>query len=507
MRERNERKVGVLLTYLNLAIGFVIPLFYTPIMLRLLGQEEYGLYGLSNSVISYLGLLNMGLGSAIVRYLMRCRVENSADKFNRMAGLFLLLYAGVAAAALIVGMLLTNLTGSVFGAGLSESEIDKLNILIVIMAAGTAISFISSVYTSLITCYERYTFLKMLAVFGTVASPVFNLVVLYMGMASVGMAVVSVVLQCINCGVYIWYSRVKLNIVPVFHDLPFDQLKDIFGYSTFVFVGLIADMLYWATDKVLIGAMIGTVAVAIYNVGGTFQGIMQTLSSAISNVFTPEVNRNVVERRPIDTLSELLIRIGRVQYLFVSLVLSGFVVFGKPFIRLWAGEGYSEAYPVALLTMVPMAVPLIQSIAFTVIKAQGKHQFRSMLYAVLAVVNAVSTYFLIPVMGITGAALCTCVVFVLGHGFIMNWFYYKKIGLDIPGFWMNMLKMSVVPAGMTMVSLLIGFQIENLWQLLLGAVLYTGIFCILSWLFSMNRYEKDLVLGLLKKLLPRKVNE
>ena len=107
-------------------------------------------------------------------------------------------------------------------------------------------------------------------------------------------------------------------------------------------------------------------------------------------------------------------------------------------------------------------------------------------------------------MGITGAALCTCVVFVLGHGIIMNWFYYKKIGLDIPGFWKNILKMTVVPGGMAAVCLAIGFEIGNLWQLLGGIVVYTGVFCGLSWLFSMNRYEKNLVLGLLGKLLPRK---
>ena len=62
MKKNNELKAGVLLSYVNLAIGMIIPLIYTPIMLRLLGQAEYGLYSLSNSVISYLSLLTFGIG-------------------------------------------------------------------------------------------------------------------------------------------------------------------------------------------------------------------------------------------------------------------------------------------------------------------------------------------------------------------------------------------------------------------------------------------------------------
>ena len=69
MEKKNELKAGVLLSYVNLAIGMIIPIIYTPVMLRLLGQAEYGLYSLSNSVISYLSLLTFGLGGSILRYL------------------------------------------------------------------------------------------------------------------------------------------------------------------------------------------------------------------------------------------------------------------------------------------------------------------------------------------------------------------------------------------------------------------------------------------------------
>ncbi len=495
----NERKAGVLLTYVNMALGFVIPIFYTPIMLRMLGQSEYGLYSLANSVISYLGLLSLGLGSAIVRYLMRCRADGDENGFNAMAGLFLVIYSVISVLTIITGIGLTGFTGVLFGQSLTQNEMIKLDYLMIIMSLSTAVSFVSSVYTSVITCYERYTWQKIIAIVNTVTIPLLNILILYLSMASVGIAMVSLSGQVIMCMTNVWYCKIKLKIRFSFHNMPFQQLKDIAKYSAFVFIGLIADMLYWATDRILIGAMMGTVAVAIYNVGGTFQSILQNMSSAISNVFTPAVNRIVVHNNSTLELSDLLIRIGRIQYLIVSLILSGFTVFGRSFIYLWAGPEYEEAYTVAMLTMIPMAIPLIQSIAFTVIKAQGKHRARSIVYVVLAIINAVTTCMLIPLIGIIGAALCTCIVFVLGHGIFMNIYYYKIIGLDIPLFWKNIVKISVVPALMVMCCLVIDVEIQSVKQLFAGTVLYSIVFLILSWMFSMNRYEKELIFGLLGK--------
>ena len=63
----NQLKAGVLLSYLSVGIGALVSIIYTPIMLRLLGQSEYGLYTLAGSVVSYLSILNFGLSSSYIR--------------------------------------------------------------------------------------------------------------------------------------------------------------------------------------------------------------------------------------------------------------------------------------------------------------------------------------------------------------------------------------------------------------------------------------------------------
>ena len=79
----NQLKAGVILTYIQLIVGNIISIIYTPIMLRILGQNEYGLYNLSSSTISYLGLLSFGFGSAYIRYYSKYKVENNKDEIKK----------------------------------------------------------------------------------------------------------------------------------------------------------------------------------------------------------------------------------------------------------------------------------------------------------------------------------------------------------------------------------------------------------------------------------------
>ena len=223
----NELKVGSIITYINLIISTIIPLLYTPIMLRILGQEEYGLYSLSNSVISYLTLLNFGFGTAIIRFISKFRIEGDHDKIEGVTGLILSIYGIIAIIVCIVGFLLTKGTGLFFGTGLTVNEIQRLKVLMVIMTVSTAISFPVSVLSSVSVAYEKYIFRKMVDMITTIATPILNLIVLFLGYASIGLAMIGLGIQLIYGIIFIWYCKQKLNVVPRFKDMPFYLIKKI----------------------------------------------------------------------------------------------------------------------------------------------------------------------------------------------------------------------------------------------------------------------------------------
>lgn len=495
----------MLLSYLNLAISFIIPFVYTPLMLDMLGQAEYGLFSLSHSVIGYLSLLSFGFGSTIIRYLAKYRAESNRQEEEKTFGFFLVLYGSLAILVMVGGVILSAGAGEVFAKGLTSDEIGKMKTLTLIMAFNTALSFPLSVFASIAIAHERYFFRKIMDMVSTVAAPLANLVALYLGFASVGMALASTVIQILLAPISVGYCFRQLNLRPHFARLPGTVIREMLGFSVFNFIGTLVDMLFWATDKVILGMLASTVAVAVYNVGGTFNNIVIQLSTSISGVLVPRITGMVITDTPKAEWSNLFIRVGRLQFFIIGLIVSGFSVFGRSFIDLWAGPEYAEAFWVAVLTMFPLCIPLIQNTGLSIVVAQNKHQFRAIVYLIIAIANVISTYLIVPYMGIIGAALCSCVSYLLGQGIIMNIYYYKVTGLDIPRFWGNILRMAIVPGIMLVTGLFVlKYLVLDSWlSFLIGVVIYTVIYIFLMYCFVMNDYEKDIIRKPVYKILSR----
>ena len=500
---KNQLRAGVYLSYINLAISCIIPLLYTPVMLAMLGQEEYGLYSLSHSVVGYLSLLSFGFGSTIVRYLSKYRAENDQVALEKTCGFFLLLYSGVALLVLVGGMLISWNVNAIFNQGLLPKEQEKMRVLVIVMALNMAMSFPLSVFSSITIAHERYVFRKILDVLATIAAPIANLIALYMGYAAVGMALATTIVQCLVAPVNVVYCFKVIGVKPRFGKIPVNLIREMIGFSTFVFVGSIVDMLFWATDKVLLGMMAGSVAVAVYNVGGTFNNMVMSLATSISGVLVPKITGMVVNDADKSEWTSLFIKVGRIQFLIIGLIVSGFSVFGQVFIDLWAGAAYADAFWVAVLTMFPLCIPLMQNTGLCFVTAQNKHKFRSIVYLIIAIANVISTYLVVPSMGIIGAALCSCVSYLLGQGLIMNIYYYKVTGLDIPRFWKSILKMAVIPALMMIAGLMLNRVVvmDNWLTFFAGVVLYTAVYAVLMYCFAMNDYERDIIRKPIQRIL------
>lgn len=453
------------------------------------------MYCLANSVISYLTLLSFGFGSTIIRYISKYRAEKNKEAVCRTFGFFLQLYIFLGILVFVVGLVISNNVEVIFRKGLTVAEIDKIHILIIIMAFNTALSFPMSVFSSIITSYERYVYRKLIDMISTIAAPIFNLVTLYMGFASIGMSIASTILQILMLPLNVIYCFKILKINPKFKRIPYSLIKEMLGFSFYVFLGTIVDMLFWSTDKVILGMLASSTAIAVYNIGGTFNNMVISLSTSISGVLTPKITGMVATDVSKEQFTELFIRIGRLQYFVIALIISGFSVFGQSFIQLWAGSEYADAYWIAILTMFPLCIPLIENTGLSIVIAQNKHKFRSIVYLIIAVLNVVSTYFVVPYLGGIGAALCSCIAYLVGQGVIMNIYYYRVTKINIPLFWKNIGRMSIVPGSMLLLGIIMNKKIIlNRWSLfLISVVIYSLIYCIIMYKFVLNHYEKDIV--------------
>ena len=509
---KSQLRIGAVMSYINMALGTLIPMFYTPVMLSLLGQSEYGLFKLSNTVTSYLGLISFGIGSAVVRYLVKYRAEGDKDGEERMFGLFNIIFLVIALITLIVGVVIAFNVGLIYGQSLSDNQLFEMTILVVVLTINTAINFSATPYTAIVTCHERFIFLQIVNVFTTVLTPIVNIVVLYLGFKSIGIVASSLVLTIVVRVIYIIYVKSSIGIKPIYKNMPTYLIKELLVFSFWIFVSNVVNQLYNATDTVIIGAVpsLATIGVAIYNVGATFTNMMQSFATGINSVLTPKINTMVFTGSSNKELTDMVIRFGRLQAYIVALVCSGFITFGQSFIKLWAGKEYSEAYWVCLVTMIPICIPLIQSVALNIVIAQNRHRFRSLVYLGIAIVNVVGTILCVNRFGIIGAAMVSGIAYIIGPGFILNWYYWKKIGLEIPRFWKEIVKLFIIPVIMMVASVIVlRFVVIDRWiTLLIGIIIYTVIFALTNWFTVMNDYEKDIfrcpVLKIVQKLRRKK---
>ncbi len=494
----NQKKAGVIISYCSEAIKILSSLLYTPLVLRLLGQSEFGLYQLVHSVVAYLSLLSLGFTASYARYYYKTKNEGTEEDVAQLNGMFMAVFLVIALVAGLCGAGMVSSLRVIFSTGLTEAEFGKARILMILMVFNLCVTFPDSVFNCIISAHEQFIFQRLLSLLRGLFGPLITIPVLLMGYHSVGMVLVSTVLTLTQFAVNAWFVLGKLRIRFSFRRFDRHIFLDIGRFTFFIFLNQIINQINWNVDKFLLGRMIGTAAVAVYAVGANLNSLYIHYSSIISSVFSPKINRLVAERNDNHELSLLFTQVGRIQFILLSLVLTGFVFFGKPFVRLWAGKNYGEAFYVALWLMVPALVPQIQSLGIEIQRAKNKHQTRSIVYSLVSVGNVLISIPLIRRYGVIGATIGTAIAITLGETLFLNWYYARRIGLEIAEYWRQILRMLPALALPVAAGLAIRHcvAIDGYLSLAVWAVLYTALFCVCMWLFGMNASEKKLVTNL-----------
>lgn len=499
----NQRKAGVILSYAGEIVKILVNLVYTPIMLRLLGQSEYGLYQLVYSVVSYLSLLSLGFGSSYLRFYSRYKAQNDEDGVAKLNGMFILIFCSISVICILCGTVMVRNIRTIFGTGLTESEYATAKVLMELLIINLALTFPNSVFNCSITAHEKFLFQKLLILLQNLFSPFLALPLLIMGYGSIGMVSVTTLLTFVLLISNMFYCFKKLHVRFAFHGLKISLFKEMWVFTFFIFLNQIIDQINWSVDKFLLGRFAGTTAVAVYGVGGQINTLYLQFSSSVSNVFVPKVNRIVAETNDNTELTTLFTKVGRIQFIVLGLILTGFVFFGMPFVNLWAGEGYGASYAVALLLIIPVTVPLIQNLGIEIQRAKNMHKARAVVYLAIAIANVFISIPLIKFFGPEGAALGTAISLFAGNIIFMNWYYHARIGMNMFYFWKEIAKFipALIAPCVVGIAIMKFVNITGLVKLGVFAVVYAAVYGLSMYFFGMNEEEKQLVMGPIRKIL------
>ena len=492
MNDARQIKAGVILSYATLALSNIIALVYTPFMLRMMGQSEYGLYSLAASVVAYLTIMDFGLGNAIVRYTAKYNAEGKRQEQYSLFGMFFIIYIAIGILSLLAGGWLYFHVDFLFDQTMTTTELLEARIMILLMVLNIAFTFPLSLFPSIIIAYENFIFHKVVNLLRILLQPCIMVPLLLIGHKAVSMVVVTTILNLLTLLVYTGYCFSRLHIKVKF--LVFDKhlLKEISAYSFYVFLTIVVDRAFWSTGQFILGMLSGTKEVAIYSLVVQLCNYYMSFSLAISGVFLPKITHYVVNGKSMEEISDMFIKIGRIQFIVLGYILFGFILFGKPFIHYWAGAGYEQVYPLTVLLMIPQTIPLIQNLGISILQAQNRQKFRSYLNVTVALGSVFVGYRLTEQFGIIGCAASTSGALLLGHGLILNWYYKNKIKIDIFSFWGQILKLLASFACSSAIAFAFTFlfQGDGLGKLFVEFIIYTTSAILLLWKYSCNDLEK-----------------
>lgn len=502
---KNQRKIGAILSYVVIALNMVVGLAYTPFLIRSLGQSEYGLYSIVYTVISYLTVMDMGFGNSIIIYTARYINQGDKEKQDKLHGMFFLIYCVIGVIATLIGIILFFNVDTLFGNSMTVEELSKARVMMLILTFNLAITFPLSIFGNIITAHEKFIINKLLKILQIILQPMMMIPLLLLGYKAIAMVVVvtlaNVICLLLNTIICIKNLDVRLK----FKGFDFSLLKEIFAYSFFIFLNSIIDKANWSLGQFLLGSLVGTAATAVFAVSTQLNNMYMNFSTAISGVMLPKVTKMEDSKASNKEFTDVFVKTGRVQYLLMALIITGFVLFGQVFINWWAGFGYEDAYIIACILMIPVTIPLIQNIGLSILQAKNLYKYRTIIFFGIAILNIAMSIPLTKMYGGIGTAIGTAVSLILGQGIILNIYYHKKVGINMIEFWKNILRMSIPIVFVVLFGIGLNMLIvsDSILILAVKIVLYTAIYGLLMWFFGMNNYEKDLIRKPVNKILTK----
>ncbi|MGM0214839.1 lipopolysaccharide biosynthesis protein [Enterococcus sp. AZ109] len=498
----SQRKTGAALSYLNIVIKNLVVLIYTPFLLRYLGQSDYGLYQMANSLIMTLSLLSMGMGVAYVRFHVKYQTEKSYNKINQLNGMFLTIFVILSLVCLIVGGFIAQYSDVIFSEGLNSVEIRTVKVLMILMTINISLTFISSVFDSNILVHEEFKFQQSRQIAQSVFVPLITVPLVLLGYGSISIVIGQTLVTTIFLILNARFSIVRLNMRFSFNNFDLNLFKDVLSFSFFVFMTQVVEIILNQGPSVILGMYDSSSSVATYSVALQLKNLFVMLSSTLSTVFLPYVNKLVAEKASGLTLTKLMIKVGRIQFILLSFFLGGFIVVGKEFIIIWAGENNQYSYVILLMMIAPALFPMAQNLGVAIQQSQNRHKFRSIAYFTCAVIDLLITILLVKGYGIRYVMIGFIVYTFLANIFLMNWYYQKKMSLDMKLYW-NSIKNLLIPFTLATFSIfffksLVGTN--GMIGIALYAVCYSFLYFIIYIFTSSSLEERELLFSIFRRV-------
>jgi O-antigen/teichoic acid export membrane protein len=429
MASKKRFALNVIMNWIAMGVGMVVPFFLTPFVIRHLGVTAYGIWILAAATVSYLSVLDMGLRSAVIRFVSKAEAQNRPEDATTAIGaavwVRVLISAGVAVLSVVLALIFPHL----FKIPAAMQHAARITVLM--CALGIAITLVSGVFGAVLAATHRFDVLSSISAVQTLARAGGVLLILSSGHGLIPLACWEVTIALLG-GLATIGIALKLfppcRVGVVRPDTAI--LKMIWSYSVTTFIFIIAVQVIVNTDNLVVGAFLSVGLVAFYSIGGSLMTYSSQVVSAVSTTFTPMAS-NLEAGGQIEGLQRLLLR-GTQGTLGIALPISlALALRGKTFIGLWMGPQYSEISGTVLqILIISQFFGIADGTAASIMMAIDKHKPLAQWAVVEAVLNLGLSIVLVKTIGIYGVAWGTSIAMAFVH--LSFWPRYVRKVLNIP---------------------------------------------------------------------------
>ena len=483
---------GAIISYISVFLTIGITFFYTPWMIRQIGVSDYGLYMLVLSFIAYF-VMDFGMSGTVTRFLAKYRAEGDNKKIENLMGLIIKVYLSIDALIFLVLLVVFFFLSGIFR-GLTPEEIEKLRVLYAIAALFSTLSFVFKPMQGAMMAYEYFVETKVIDMAQKVGTVLLIVIALSMGMGVYALVLINgAVALGTNLLFFIVFKRKsRLNINYRYFDKV--EMKSLLSFSIWVFLITMAQRFRLTFMPSLLGMLSNSTEISIFSLGHSIEGMIWTLSMALNGLFLPMVTR-LSHKGDSAAITDLMIRVGRIQFYIISLLFFGFLLLGQDFLRLWVGEQFHNTYYVVLLLIGTNLVSLTQHVASDLVYAENKVRYTASLTFIASGIALLGSIVLAPIMGAMGCGLAFFIAMSINL-VQLNIFYKKVLKLEIGRFFRNC-HFRLMPAMFLISSLFFGIKLFltiNTWAtLILFGFAFVLVVIFLDYLWLFNKEEKSII--------------
>jgi len=404
-------------------ISLPIGLLITPFIIAKIGTIAFGTWALANAFVSYANLLDLGISSALVRFVAQYKVKGDDDQINILLNTAFGIYAimGVVAFCLLIagkGWIIAN-----FFHVEGEMKSDVSFVLVGCLLIFTA-NLAFSVFASLLDGLQRMDLTNTAAIAGVIINAIGTFIALNLGCGLRGLVIVSGAVGLVTIGLNMIMSRrvfKALTLNPLlFHP---SYVKTLLGFSLQVQVPGLASLVHNQLDKIILGYFLGLHYVAYYEVASRVITYLRIIPLQIISPIMPAASELHADRNS-KKVQALYYRSLKYMTVVIAPLFAFVAVFSYPLIAIWLGPGYElGAFATRYLAVANLASIMLTSPSFLITVGVGRPRYGVYSAVVGILLNVTLSVILTANIGFRGAVLGTSLSLILASSYFILLFH------------------------------------------------------------------------------------